>query len=395
MRYSRILITGATGFIGSRLCEKLTLHYRLPYRALVQNYGRAARIARLGCEMVTGNLADPASLEAALAGCDAVVHLAFGNVRKAEENLLAVCERANVKRFVHFSSMAVHGPTPDPRCAREETATIGFYKEQYSDGKARAEKLVQKAIDKGLPGIILRPTVVYGPHSPFVIRVARDARGGAVSLIDDGAGVCNAVYVDDVCDAVYAALHSDPALGKAMFINADRAVTWRDFNLTFANMVTPAPTVRNFSSPDVRAHWEAAKPSLRSNIAAARQLFGSSDFHDQLATVPALKSAITWTKTNLKRMLSADQVAALKGAGGGKPSPIQAVTWPDRGRLVREDFHVEFSNELAKTLLAWKPSYDFAAGAAMTGRWLEFAGMLGNGEGSNSVRAGGAIGDAG
>ncbi len=180
-----------------------------------------------------------------------------------------------------------------------------------------------------------------------------------------------------------------------MFINADRAVTWRDFNLTFANMVTPAPTVRNFSSPDVRAHWEAAKPSLRSNIAAARQLFGSSDFHDQLATVPALKSAITWTKTNLKRMLSADQVAALKGAGGGKPSPIQAVTWPDRGRLVREDFHVEFSNELAKTLLAWKPSYDFAAGAAMTGRWLEFAGMLGNGEGSNSVRAGGAIGDAG
>ena len=180
MRYSRILITGATGFIGSRLCEKLTLHYRLPYRALVQNYGRAARIARLGCEMVTGNLADPASLEAALAGCDAVVHLAFGNVRKAEENLLAVCERANVKRFVHFSSMAVHGPTPDPRCAREETATIGLYKEQYSDGKARAEKLVQKAIDKGLPGIILRPTVVYGPHSPFVIRVARDARGGAV-----------------------------------------------------------------------------------------------------------------------------------------------------------------------------------------------------------------------
>ena len=54
MRYSRILITGATGFIGSRLCENFTLHYRPPYRALVQNYGRAARIAWLGCEMVAG-----------------------------------------------------------------------------------------------------------------------------------------------------------------------------------------------------------------------------------------------------------------------------------------------------------------------------------------------------
>jgi nucleoside-diphosphate-sugar epimerase len=281
-----------------------------------------------------------------------------------------------VKRFVHMSSMAVHGPNPDQRCAREATAVIGRYNERYSDAKAQSERHVQQGIDRGLPGVILRPTIVYGPHGPFVTRVVQDAQRGAISLIDEGSGVCNAVYVDDVCDAVYAALHGDGAVGKAMFINADRAVSWRDFNLGFANMVTPAPAVTNFVARDVRAYWEARKPSLRSNVAALKRLALSSSFHDQLSTVPALGSAITWGKRNLKKMLSANLVLTLSGSDAkGAPSGTE-VTWPDRGRLVREDFHVQFSNELAKTVLNWRPSYDFPAGAAIAKTWLQFTGML-------------------
>jgi nucleoside-diphosphate-sugar epimerase len=371
MRYARILITGASGFIGSRLCEKLALQYHLPHRALVRNFSRAARIARLGTEMVAGDLADQASLAAALSGCDAVVHLAFGGARRAEETLVSACRAAAVKRLVHISSMAVHGPTPGPECAREATATIKHYGESYSDAKAAAEKVVQKAIDQGLPGVILRPTVVYGPYSPFVTRVVKDARGGAISLIDEGAGLCNAVYVDDVCDAIYAALHSDAALGKAMFVNADHAVTWREFNLTFANMVEPPPSVSNVSAREARAHWDAVKPSLRTNIAAIKRLAASGDFHDQLGSVPAFRSAITWTKAKLKKFLSADQVRTLKGEASSGVRGISQPVWPDAGRIVREDFHLEFSNEFAKMVMDWKPNYDFAAGAAVTRTWLE------------------------
>ena len=234
MQYSRVLITGASGFIGSRLCEKFKLQYAIPYRAVVHRFARAARIARLGSEMVGMDLSDPTSLDAALEGCDAVVHLAYVDAGKAEETLLAACRRARVKRFVHISSMAVHGPNPGPECAHEETATIGRYNEPYSDAKARAEKVVQREIARGLPGVILRPTIVYGPYSPFVVRVIEAARAGAISLIDEGSGVCNAVYVDDVCDAIYAALESERAIGQAVFITGDRAVSWRDYNLTFA-----------------------------------------------------------------------------------------------------------------------------------------------------------------
>jgi nucleoside-diphosphate-sugar epimerase len=371
MRYTRILITGASGFIGSRLCEKFALQYHLPHRALVRNFSRAARIARLNTEMVAGDLADQASLAAALSGCDAVVHLAFGGTQKAEERLVSACRAAAVKRLIHISSMAVHGPNPGPECAHEATATISHYGESYSDAKALAEKVVQKAINQGVPGVILRPTVVYGPYSPFVTRVVQDARRGAISLIDEGKGICNAVYVDDVCDAIYAALHNDSALGKAVFINADRAVTWRDFNLTFANMVEPRPSVSNVSAQEARAHWAAMKPSLRTNIVAMKRLMSSGDFHDQLGSIPALRSVITWTKVNLKKYLSADQVRSLKGEASSGSRGVARPAWPDLGRIVREDFHLEFSNDLAKTALDWKPNYDFAAGAAVTRTWLE------------------------
>jgi len=377
MRYQKILITGASGFIGSRLCEKLALQYKVPHRALVRNFGRAARIARLGTEMVAGDLSDQASLKGALSGCDAVVHLAFSSTPKVEEALVSACRHAAIRRFVHISSAAVHGPNPGPECAREETATIRHYGESYSDAKARAEKVVQQAIDEGLPGVILRPTIVYGPYSSFVTDVVKAAGSGTISLIDDGKGICNAVFVDDVCDAIYAALDSDAALGKALFVNADRAVSWKEFNLTFANMVQPQPSIENISAQEARMYWASTKPSFRSNVVALKRLVTSADFHDRLGTVPAFRSGITWTKAILKRILTADQVKAAQRIVNSGSREVARPEWPDPGRLVREDFHREFSNELAKQSLGWRPKYDFPAGAALTRTWLEFTRMLG------------------
>jgi nucleoside-diphosphate-sugar epimerase len=376
MSYDRILITGASGFIGSRLCEKFALQYGLRYRALVHNFSRAAKIARLGGEIMGADLRDSAGFDKTLSGCDAVVHLAYVPDRNVEEKLVAACRRAGVARFVHISSMAVHGPRPAPECAREDTATIGRYDESYANAKARAENAVRRAIAGGLPGVILRPTIVYGPYSPFVVRVIESAHQGTITLIDDGAGICNAVYVDDVCDAIHAALHTQTGLGKAFFINGDRAISWREFNLTFAQMVATDVAIRSVSAGGVRAYWKARKPSLRSNLAALGRLLTTQEFHDQLETVPALRSAIRWSKLGLKKVLTSNQVIALQNASPVSSASAKASPWPDMGRIVREDFRLEFSNALAKQLLHWKPNFDFAAGAAITKTWLEFARML-------------------
>jgi len=69
-------------------------------------------------------------------------------------------------------------------------------------------------------------------------------------------------------------------------------------------------------------------------------------------------------------------LTALQGIGGLPSATADAESWPDMGRVVREDFRLEFSNTLAKQLLDWKPAFDFATGASLTRTWLEFVGMV-------------------
>jgi nucleoside-diphosphate-sugar epimerase len=383
MTPSRVLVTGPTGFIGSRLCERLTLHYRLPYRAFVRRFTKANRIARMGAELAGGDLLKPDTIAAALEGCDAVVHLAHAEDAAAPAetaNLIRASLRAGVKRFVHVSSIAVHGPAPGPDSTREDTARIRRYGEAYSDSKARVEERVRAAIRRnGLPAVILRPAIVYGPYGPFVTGVVETARRGEVSLIDDGTAVCNAVYVDDVCDAIHVGLTGDAGVGQAFFVTGDELLTWKDFILAFARMVEVPYRVTNYSSEEARRYWAGNRPTIRSNVRALMRLATSPSFHRELSTVPALGAAIVGVKRRLARLLLEEKKLLLKSrtqAPPPDPGLVAGPNWPGPGRLVRETCRVKFSNELAKRALGWKPRVSFRAGAELTRTWLAFARLL-------------------
>jgi nucleoside-diphosphate-sugar epimerase len=378
MNPQKVLITGASGFIGTRLCERLHLYHRTPFRAGVRNFGNAARIARLGAEMAPVNLLKAETVEAALEGCDAVVHLAHGDdaeAPRATQNLIQACQKAGIRRFVHVSSMSVHGPSPGPECAVEESATIGRYGESYCDSKAEEERLVQAAISRDhFPAVVLRPTVVYGPHSAFVLQVAAAAKLGSVSLIDNGAGICNAVYVDDVCGAIYAALNKDRALGCTMFINGDERITWEQFTSTFARLINPNVAIRSISGVEAERYWRDKQPTFMTNISAARSLLASTQFHRQLSTVPAVGTLIRLAKTRTAQLLREERVAAIRRRSIlAAASPLSAPSWPNLGRVKRETVRVQFRNNKAKEFLEWAPRYDFQRGVKLTNSWLEFA----------------------
>jgi nucleoside-diphosphate-sugar epimerase len=331
------LITGATGFIGSRLCARLQWSGERQIRAMVRSVERGAAIAGPHLEIVQGDLLDRDAIARALEGCDAVIHLAHAEddvAARATRNLVEAASRAGIRRFVHVSSISVHGPVPGPDATHESTARIGRYGESYCDAKAEEEEIVRQAMDAGhLSAVILRPTVVYGPGGFFVNAVIKEARAGSATIIDDGSGLCNAVYVDDVCDAIEAALRSQSAPGHAMFVNADRAITWREFTLAMAALVNPAPELKSVSAADALAWWAAhpiqpPKPprSLPHRI-----------FRKLVRTIFP------------------------------KPGP----PFPHPGRISRESVRVEFSNAEAKRLLGWTPQVDFAAGVARVRESIE------------------------
>ncbi len=383
MKPTKILVTGATGFIGARLCELLSLEERIPYRALVRNYSRAARIARLDAQMALGDLGDTRSLSAALEGCDVVVNLAHADDRAAGEetrNIVAACRNARIRRFVHVSSMAVHGPSPEPEVLTEASAPIRRWGEPYSDAKAEAEGIVAKAFEEdGFPAVIVRPTVVYGPYSFFVTPIVDEARQGRVSLIDGGSGICNAVYVDDVCDAILAGIARDDVLGRSFFVNGDERLTWREFITTFAKMVPRETRTYDHPSEEISRHWRSRDPSAKDTLKALARLTASPALHAQLATVHPLGKAIRGAKELVSQAISPERKLTLKSVLQRRSvvrDDEPAAKLPSMGRVVREAYRSFVSNELAKTKLGWRPAHTFAEGAARTEEWLRFAHLL-------------------
>src|SRR5256712_12774105 len=236
----KVLVTGATGFIGSRLVARLLREKGAAVRALARDPARAQGLAKLGAEVVIGDLADFASLERAVRDCSAVIHAAAqvssvssrdafeqSNVR-GTENILRAAEAARVSRLIHLSSIAVFGlaalgevTDESPRCRSDDP---------YCDTKLEAEEAVLRAQrERRSPVVILRPSAVYGPGSTHwtVVPIKR-IKKGKMFLFDGGKGFLNYVYIDNLVDAIFLACEDDRALGDAFIVN-DGATTWREF----------------------------------------------------------------------------------------------------------------------------------------------------------------------
>jgi dihydroflavonol-4-reductase len=173
----RAFVTGATGFVGASVVREL-LADGWEVRALVRSNSNRSNIAGLPVEQVEGDLADGAHLAEIIAPCEAVFHMAAHyslwardrnllyqvNV-EGTKNLLAAARRAQVRRFVHTSSVAAIG-VPQPGCIADEAfdSRVEDLTGDYKKSKFLAEAAAREAARGGLDVVIVNPSTPVGPY---------------------------------------------------------------------------------------------------------------------------------------------------------------------------------------------------------------------------------------
>jgi len=376
-----ILVTGATGFIGGRVCERLVLAKAARVRALVHTPHRAARIARLPIELCAGSLLDASSLRAALGDAKIVVHCGLGNARgivKGTENLLAVAAAAGVKRFIHMSTAAVYGLTPPPGCETED-APVRPTGDGYCDNKGRAERMVLRFGRRGLPVVILRPSIVYGPYASWSTRLIDDLRHRRVVLIDGGRGACNTTYVDNLIDAIFLSFTSDQALGECLFITDGETITWGDFIRAHVRMLGEDIALPEISRDDVLAHYKR-KPGLwRGSVRATAGVLRSREFRQLLLQIPASERVLSKAWQWLESLNEQQRESVRSRIGVRRPAsePLKnGLRFPDEVTFATQAGTVFFRIDKARELLGYKPRVTFAQGMNLVEQWLRHAAYL-------------------
>ena len=230
----KVLLTGASGFIGGRL--------------------RDALLAR-GCDVIAiRRKGSPPSkkgrsVEAEYDDRDALVrileaekpdylfHVAgatkgvtYGDFHRANvvptENLIAAAEKAlpSLKRFVLVSSLAAFGPSRRERALSESDIRRPI--EFYGQSKLEAEHVVERS---SVRFTIVRPSGVYGPGDADYFNLFREVEGGRNVFFGNRDKIFSAIYVDDLIDAILRAATSESAVNKGYFVDDGRIVTWGEF----------------------------------------------------------------------------------------------------------------------------------------------------------------------
>lgn len=251
----RVFITGGAGFIGSYLAERLhslgavvTVLYRSPRRTHL--------LAEQGIRAIQGSITDAAQMEGILSQrFDLVYHLAawlrggpghqarFVNV-EATRQLAQLSAAHGVRRFVFTSSIMVYGPHGDRNV--DEATPLQPYGDPYGDSKIEAEQALYKVgAETGLPYVIVRPGMVYGPRSRgWTGRLARWAKSGRTLMIDGGRGTAYPIYIDNLIDLLILCAVRPEAAGEVFNGVDDGPITLETFFKGHMSMVPTHHAIR-------------------------------------------------------------------------------------------------------------------------------------------------------
>jgi dihydroflavonol-4-reductase len=235
---SKVLVTGATGFVGRNLVEALKKQ-GCCITCLVRDSNKSHIIQKAGVHPIIGDLNDKAALRKAVQGIDVVFHIAgaikasklrqyleanqFGTRRLLE----AVAEfNPNLSRFVHMSSLSAAGPSNNMHSLTEGEMPKPI--SWYGESKLRSEQEVLQ-FSKAIPATILRPSAVYGPRDMETLLIFRMIKRGFMFTPGAPSRRFSLIHVDDLADACIKAAEVNTPSGEIYYISRPEAYEWQDF----------------------------------------------------------------------------------------------------------------------------------------------------------------------
>ena len=238
------LVTGATGFLGGHLAERLVRN-GCRVRVLTRSSSDTTLLDRLDVEKITGDLTEPSIAERACRGVDVVYHAAgkvvnWGpwsqferDIVEATRNLARAAQRSSVGRFVQISSVSACEYSGRKGLVCDETSSLVERMrcwDHYGFAKAQAERELWGLYDHGgLPLTVLRPAWIYGPRDRVIVpRFHRLLATGVLRILGDGRNLVSTISVESVVDMCLRAAVDPQAVGQAYNCSSDGPITQRE-----------------------------------------------------------------------------------------------------------------------------------------------------------------------
>jgi len=360
LKHHRILVVGATGFIGRALIEHLLDLGAPGVSVFARSATKTIDWQRRGVNVILGDLTDAATLGNAVRGMDLVINLAYDFTagRAANEtafaNLLDAVVDAEPKRFLHVSSVVVYEGWPDQDVT--EDSPLSQNGSDYVAAKISAEKSIATRVDRSkTTWVILQPTIVYGAGSWLWTDVIVDKMlAGKIAVTAGGRGLCNAVHVIDVVQGLLLAA-TRPVSGEQKFIlSANEAVPWKQFLEAYEVMIGKSCIVYLESSHDLKdeaagaANSSAREEPVKRRESALHALWRALD--RRLSTRFKIRA-----KAALLRLTQRTNVPVFY------PGPGDARLYAARGRCLIDK---------ARSELGYNPTLDLAKGMALTEEYV-------------------------
>ncbi|MEB3119668.1 MAG: NAD(P)-dependent oxidoreductase [Snowella sp.] len=368
-----VAVLGANGFVGFRLVEWLTFHQLANVRPIVRSLSSLAKLNKLDLDKLDYRIADATltdNLASQLKDCEILFHCVVGDrqtILKSAEAAYRASAQAGVRRLVYLSSAVVHGHNPI-QGTHDDSELITKQPFEYNVSKVMSEHLLRRLRqDQAVEVVTLRPSIVFGPRSQwFTAQIASDLLNGKAYLVDEGAGICNTVYVDNLVAAMWQGAMTIEAANQDFIITDGERVTWRDLYSAVADAINvdimTVPTLKKELLPEfnrIMKRQEIIKKVANSPFIRVVKKLALAKITDAIENKFLQISASNLGEKKI------DDIPTLL------PSLDQEIISLQQCQYV-------LPITKAKKLLGYQPLISFSEGCHRTQHWIKFAFRLEN-----------------